>query len=60
VLMPGAEVGRGAVVRKAILDKDVRIGPGVEIGVDPVADRERFTVSDAGVVVLGKCTEVEA
>jgi glucose-1-phosphate adenylyltransferase len=60
VLMPGCEVQRSAVVVNAILDKDVLIGPGVQIGVDPEADRERFTVSDAGVVVLGKGTVVEA
>jgi glucose-1-phosphate adenylyltransferase len=59
VLMPGAEVARSAVVHRAILDKDVRIGPGVRIGVDAEADRERFTVSDSGVVVLGKGTVVE-
>ena len=59
VLMPGVEVGRSAVVRRAILDKDVRIAPGVRIGVDPEADRERFTVSDSGVVVLGKGAVVE-
>jgi glucose-1-phosphate adenylyltransferase len=59
VLMPGAEVSRSAVVHRAILDKDVRIGPGVRIGVDPEADRERFTMSDSGVVVLGKGTVVE-
>jgi glucose-1-phosphate adenylyltransferase len=60
VLMPGVEVGRSAVVVNAILDKDVRIAPGVQIGVDPKADRERFTISDAGVVVIGKCEVVEA
>jgi glucose-1-phosphate adenylyltransferase len=59
VLMPGAEVSRSAVVRRAILDKDVRVGAGVRIGVDPDADRERFTVSDGGVVVLGKGSVVE-
>ena len=60
VLLPGAEVHRSAVVRRAILDKDVRIGPGVQIGVDPAADRERFVVSDGGVAVLGKGHVVEA
>ena len=43
VLMHGVDVGRNAVVRKAIVDKDVRIAPGAQIGVDPEADRERFT-----------------
>jgi glucose-1-phosphate adenylyltransferase len=60
VLMPGAEVGRSAVVRNAILDKDVRIAPGVQVGVDAQADRERFVVSPAGVVVIGKGQVVEA
>jgi glucose-1-phosphate adenylyltransferase len=60
VLMPGAQVGRSAVVVNAILDKDVRVAPGVHIGVDPDADRERFTVSDNGVVVIGKGEVIEA
>ena len=59
VLMPGAEVGRDAVVRNAILDKQVRVAPGVKIGVDRAADRERFVISDAGVVVIGKGGVVE-
>jgi glucose-1-phosphate adenylyltransferase len=60
VLMPGVEVGRDSVVRRAIVDKQVRIAPGARIGVDPEADRERFTVSDDGVVVIGKGAVVEA
>jgi glucose-1-phosphate adenylyltransferase len=60
VLMPGVEVARDAVVRRAILDKNVRVAPGARIGVDPDADRERFVVSDNGVVVIGKGAVVEA
>jgi glucose-1-phosphate adenylyltransferase len=59
VLMPGVEVGRHAVVRRAIVDKNVYIHPRAQIGVDPEADRERFTVSQAGVVVVGKGDVVE-
>jgi glucose-1-phosphate adenylyltransferase len=59
ILFPGVEVGRSAVVRNAIIDKDVAIAPGAEIGVDPVADRARFTVSDNGVVVVPKGCRVE-
>ena len=44
--MQGVDVGRGAVVRRAIVDKNVRIAAGAQIGVDAEADRERFTVSD--------------
>jgi glucose-1-phosphate adenylyltransferase len=60
VLMPNVEVGRKAVVRNAILDKDVVVQPGAEIGVDPEADRKRFAVSAQGVVVVGKGEVVEA
>jgi glucose-1-phosphate adenylyltransferase len=60
VLMQGVDVGRGAVVRRAILDKNVRVEPGAQVGVDAQADRERFTVSDGGVVVVGKGRVVSA
>ena len=52
--MHGVDVGRNAVVRRAIVDKDVRIAPGARIGVDPDADRERFKVSAGGIVVIPK------
>ncbi|GAB85844.1 glucose-1-phosphate adenylyltransferase [Gordonia rubripertincta] len=54
VLMPGVRIGKGAVVRKAILDKNVVVGDGEQLGVDPDADRERFSVSAGGVVTVGK------
>jgi glucose-1-phosphate adenylyltransferase len=54
ILMHGVDVGRGAVVRRAIVDKDVVVAPGATIGVDPEADRGRFTVSAGGVVVIPK------
>jgi len=59
VLLPGVRIGRGAVVRRAILDKNVVVADGAEIGVDPSRDRERFTVSSAGVVVIGKGARVD-
>ncbi len=54
VLMPGVQIGRGAVVRKAILDKDVVVPEGAHIGLEPELDRQRYHLSEAGVVVLGK------
>ncbi|MGM7649149.1 MULTISPECIES: glucose-1-phosphate adenylyltransferase [Nocardia] len=54
VLMPGVRIGRGAVVRHAILDKNVVVGEGEIIGVDLDRDRERFAVSNGGVVTVGK------
>jgi glucose-1-phosphate adenylyltransferase len=54
VLLPGVRVGKGAVVRRAILDKNVMVADGAQLGVHLDADRERYTVSAGGVVVLGK------
>ena len=38
IIMHEVEIARSAVVRRAIVDKSVYIGEGVEIGVDPVKD----------------------
>ena len=54
VLFDGVEVGRNAVVKKAIIDKGVKVPPGYQIGVDLASDREQFTVSGQGIVVIGK------
>jgi len=47
-------VGRGARLRRCIVDKHVTIPPGESIGYDPARDAERFTVSEKGVVVVPK------
>lgn len=54
VVMPGVRIGRNAVIRRAILDKNVVVPDGAQIGVDIERDRQLYTVSDGGVVVLGK------
>jgi glucose-1-phosphate adenylyltransferase len=54
VLMEGVQVGRRAVVRNAILDKGVVVPEGATLGIDLDRDRELYTVSEGGVVVVGK------
>jgi glucose-1-phosphate adenylyltransferase len=58
--MEGVQVGRHAVVRNAILDKHVVVPERATIGVDLDRDRELYTVSDNGVVVVGKGQTVRA
>jgi glucose-1-phosphate adenylyltransferase len=60
VVMHGADIGRGAIVRNAIVDKNVRVAAGARVGVDPEADRARFPMSPNGVVVIKKGAVVEA
>jgi len=54
VLFPGVDVGRGARLRRCIVDKGVRIPENEVIGEDPERDRQRFTVSEGGVVVVSR------
>ena len=61
VIMHKAHIGRNAVVRNAILDKNVIVADGAEIGVDIEADRARgFHVSSGGITVVSKNTVVNA
>jgi len=55
VLMNNVDIGRNAVVRNAILDKNVVVPEGARIGVDRDEDLARgFVVSDGGITVVGK------
>ncbi len=59
VLMDGVVIGEGARVRNAIVDKRVRIPAGASVGHDGEADRDRFTVSSGGVVVIPKGAQLD-
>ncbi len=52
ILFPHVEVGARARVRRCIVDSDVHIPAGMEIGYDAEADAERFPFRSAGVVVV--------
>lgn len=52
VLLQDVDVGRGCVVRRAVIDRGCVLAHGTQIGVDPEADRARFHVSEGGVVLV--------
>jgi glucose-1-phosphate adenylyltransferase len=55
VIMDNCDIGRRAKVRRAILDKNVRIPADTEVGHDLDADRARgWHVTDSGIVVIGR------
>jgi glucose-1-phosphate adenylyltransferase len=54
IVMDHVEIGRHAVVQRAIIDKGVVIPPNSTIGVDLERDRQRFTVTETGIVVIPK------
>jgi glucose-1-phosphate adenylyltransferase len=52
VIFPEVDVGRGCVIRKAVIDKGCIIPADTRIGVDAAADAARFHVSNGGVVLV--------
>jgi glucose-1-phosphate adenylyltransferase len=59
VIMHDVQIGRRAVVQNAIIDKNVLVPPGAQVGVDKDHDRARgFVVSSSGITVIGKGQEV--
>ncbi|HUT12185.1 MAG TPA: glucose-1-phosphate adenylyltransferase [Thermoguttaceae bacterium] len=60
ILFEGVDVGRHAKIRRAIIDKEVRIPAGAKIGYHLELDRQRgFTVTEKGITVIAKTDRVE-
>ena len=60
VVFERTHIGAGAVVRRAILDKEVVVASGAQVGVDHDADRARgLTVTETGITVVGKGVRIE-
>jgi glucose-1-phosphate adenylyltransferase len=56
ILMDGVEVGRHARVRRAIIDKEIRIPEGYQIGYNLEENARQFTVTESNIVVIPKGT----
>ncbi len=54
IIMNNCNVGRHARIRRAIIDKNVVVPEGYEIGFDLENDKKKFTVTDSGIVVIAK------
>jgi len=54
ILFHDVQVGRGAQLRRCIVDKRVKIPAGEQIGYDLARDRNRFHVSEEGIVVIAE------
>ena len=59
ILMEGVNVGRYAKIKRAIIDKDVGIPQGMVIGYDLQEDKKKFHVTESGIVVVAKGTEIK-
>ncbi|PCI31523.1 MAG: glucose-1-phosphate adenylyltransferase, partial [Elusimicrobia bacterium] len=60
ILLGNVKIGAGAKIKSAIIDKDVVIPEGEEIGYDIEKDRKRFSISEKGIVVIGKRSVVKS
>ena len=61
ILFDGVDVGRYCRIRRAIIDKEVKLPPYTVLGYNPEFDRKRgFTVTEAGVVVVAKAEPPDA
>lgn len=52
VILDNCDIGRRARIRRAILDKNVKVPADATIGYDPAADRLLYTVTETGIVVV--------
>jgi len=52
VILPNVDIGRGVVLKRAVVDEHCRLPPGLTAGVDPAEDRRRFHVTAKGVTLI--------
>ena len=54
IIMDNCDIGRHSRIRRAIIDKNVKVPEGFEIGFDIESDKKRFKVTETGIVVIPK------
>ena len=52
ILFSDVRVGQGSQLRRCIIDRSVQVPAGEQIGFDAEADKQRFTLTESGVVVI--------
>ncbi len=52
VILDNCDIGRDAMIRRAILDKNVRVPQGASIGYDLAVDKRMHHVTESGIVVV--------
>jgi glucose-1-phosphate adenylyltransferase len=60
IIFDRVDVGRYAKIRRAIIEKDVKIPAGLTVGYDLEEDARRFTVTQSGLVVIPKGDRIES
>lgn len=59
ILFDNVDVGRRCRIRRAIIDKNVRLPPDTVIGYDTEEDKKHYFVTTTGIVVIEKAPETE-
>jgi glucose-1-phosphate adenylyltransferase len=52
VVLPDVDIARNVVLKRAVIEKGCRLPPGLQVGVDPQLDRQRFDISPKGVTLV--------
>ena len=51
-MLPYCHIGRGARLRRVVIDRGVLIPDGLVVGDDPELDAKRFRLTDKGVCLI--------
>ena len=52
VVLPNVEIHRNVTLKRAVVDRECTLPAGIRIGVDPIEDRNRFHVTERGIVLV--------